>query len=212
MNDNNKELNKKWQNIADEIEYLDTKDSEEVVPAKDITEEGEDDDGEGASSGELSHSSYKALEDQLTAMEVKVHENWDKATRAVAELENVRRRAERDLESAHKYGVEKIIKELLPVVDSLEQALQIEAKSDETVKNIHEGIDLTLKLLFGMLQKFAVQPIDPIGEPFDPKLHEAMSTQVDPDVEPGTVLLVFQKGYLLHDRVIRPARVIVAKG
>ncbi|MDF1757664.1 MAG: nucleotide exchange factor GrpE [Legionellaceae bacterium] len=149
------------------------------------------------------------LEEKLTLSEQKAHENWEKATRAVAELENVRRRSEREVTNAHKYGLEKIIDGLLPVIDSLEQALQL-ADKDENA-SMHEGLSLTMKLFLDVLTKYKVEQVDPIGEIFNPELHEAMSMQESPDAKANTILVVFQKGYKLNERVIRPARVIVAK-
>ncbi|AWN75053.1 nucleotide exchange factor GrpE [Legionella anisa] len=158
----------------------------------------------------LDHPSYVELSEKLTLAEQQSHENWEKAVRAQAELDNVRRRAEREIENALRYGVkEKLITDLLPVIDSLEQALQLAAKAEDA--SMHEGLELTLKLFMDVLKKFEVQQIDPTGAPFDPQLHEAMSMQVAPDAEPNTVLAVFQKGYKLSDRVIRPARVVVSK-
>lgn len=160
--------------------------------------------------GSLDHPSYVALEEQLTLAEQKAHENWDKSVRALAELDNVRRRMEREVANAHKYGAEKLISALLPIVDSLEQALQLADKSGDSA--MHEGLELTMKLFIDALQKFDVTQLDPMGEIFDPQQHEAMAMQPAPDVAPNTVIAVFQKGYKLSDRVIRPARVIVAKG
>lgn len=168
-------------------------------------------DEDGGGSGLPEHLSYTVLQDRLAAMEIKAEENLDKAMRTLAESDNIRRRAERDISNAHKYGLEKMAKAILPVIDSLEQALQIEVTADPTVKNIHEGVELTLKLLHGMLTQFAIEVIDPVGQPFDPEYHEAMSMQIDTTVPSNTVLTVFQKGYLLNKRVIRPARVIVSK-
>lgn len=157
----------------------------------------------------LSHPSYVALEEQLTLAEQKAHENWEKSVRAVAELDNVRRRMEREVANAHKYGMEKLISALLPVVDSLEQALQLADKNTDSA--MHEGLELTMKLFVDVLEKFDVSQLDPIGMPFDPQQHEAMSIQDVPGTPPNTVIAVFQKGYQLNDRVIRPARVIVSK-
>ncbi len=157
----------------------------------------------------LSHPSYVALEEQLTLAEQKAHENWEKSVRAVAELDNVRRRMEREVANAHKYGAEKLISALLPVVDSLEQALQLADKNADPA--MHEGLELTMKLFVDVLDKFDVQQLDPVGMPFDPQQHEAMSIQDVPGTAPNTVIAVFQKGYQLNDRVIRPARVIVSK-
>lgn len=157
----------------------------------------------------LNHPSYIALEEQLTLAEQKAHKNWEDAVRAQAELDNVRRRMEREVANAHKYGVEKLIASLLPVVDSLEQALQLADKN--THASMHEGLELTMKLFVDVLQKFDVTVVDPLGEAFDPQQHEAMSIQQDPDSPANTVLAVFQKGYKLNDRIVRPARVIVSK-
>ncbi|MDP3562500.1 MAG: nucleotide exchange factor GrpE [Legionellaceae bacterium] len=157
----------------------------------------------------LEHPTYPDLEEKLTLAEQQAHENWEKATRALAELENVRRRAERDVVNAHKYSLERFVTSLLPVVDSLEQALQLADK--ETNAAMHEGLELTMKLFLDVLQKNNVEQLDPVGDVFDPQQHEAMSMQALEGAEPNTILVVFQKGYRLNDRVIRPARVIVAK-
>lgn len=155
----------------------------------------------------LGHSNYNELSEQLTLAEQKAHENWEKSVRALAELDNVRRRAEREVANAHRYGAEKLISALLPVVDSLEQALQMAAEDAA----MREGLELTMKLFLDALQKFDVQQIDPMGAAFDPQEHEAMSIQDVPGAAPNSVIAVFQKGYKLSDRVIRPARVVVSK-
>ncbi|MCL4316178.1 MAG: nucleotide exchange factor GrpE [Gammaproteobacteria bacterium] len=140
----------------------------------------------------------------------KADAHWDQVLRARAELENFRKRAERDIEAAHKYGLERIIGELLPVLDSLESGLAA-AAGQGAVDKLVEGMTLTHKLLGNVLDKFNVKTLDPVGQKFDPKLHQAMSAVESSDSAPDTVLTVCQKGYLLHDRVIRPALVIVAK-
>jgi len=157
----------------------------------------------------LEHPSYEALEEKLTEAEQKVHEHWEKVVRVTAEMDNVRRRAERDVTNAHRYGSEKLINHLLPVVDSLEQAELLADKHGDAA--MHEGLQLTMKLLLDMLGKAKVEQLNPVGEIFNPELHEAMTMQASADAEPNTVLTVFQKGYKLNDRVIRAARVIVAK-
>ena len=180
-------------------------DNEFMDEEENIEEASEEQNNEAA----LDHPSYVELEEKLTLAEQKAHENWEKSVRALAELDNVRRRMEREVANAHKYGAEKLISALLPIVDSLEQALQLAEKSDDAA--MHEGLELTMKLFIDALQKFDVTQLDPMGEPFDPQQHEAMAMQVVPDAEPNTVVAVFQKGYKLSDRVIRPARVVVAK-
>ncbi|MGQ3892241.1 nucleotide exchange factor GrpE [Legionella sp. CNM-4043-24] len=164
---------------------------------------------EHAASGALSHPAYAELEEKLTLAEQKAHENWEKSVRAVAELDNVRRRTERDIANAHRYGLEKIVSSLIPVADSLEQALQLAKNEDDSA--MAEGLQLTFQLFLDALQKHGVTRIDPQGEAFNPQEHEAMSTQEVADVAPNTVVVVFQKGYKLSDRVVRPARVIVSK-
>lgn len=157
----------------------------------------------------LEHLNYAELSEQLTRTEQQAHENWEKAVRAQAELDNVCRRSEREIANAHRYGVEKLITSLLPVIDSLEQALQLAVKVEDA--SMQEGLELTLKLFSDVLKKFEVQQIDPNGALFDPQLHEAMSMQDAPNVAPNTVIAVFQKGCKLSDRIIRPARVVVSK-
>lgn len=132
--------------------------------------------------------------------------------RVQAEMQNLRRRTEQDIEKAHKYGQERFSAELINVMDNLERALQSASDSDdELVKAIFEGVDLTLKSFTDCFKKFNIEAVDPMGEPFDPQLHQAMSIQDNPEVEPNTVIAVMQKGYTLHGRVIRPAMVMVSK-
>lgn len=183
---------------------------EHMEDDNELVEGAEDENEEGAEPQEsLGYPSHLKLEEELTLAEQRAHENWEKSVRALAELDNVRRRAEREVANAHRYGLEKIINALLPVLDSLEQALQLADK--EANAAMHEGLELTMKLFLDVLQKFDVKPIDPVGMPFDPQMHEAMSIQEIPGTAPNTVVTVFQKGYILNDRLIRPARVIVSK-
>ncbi len=139
-------------------------------------------------------------------------EQQDMVLRAQAEVQNMRRRCEQDVEKAHKFALEKFGTELLPVMDNLERALQaVTNADDESVKALYEGVELTLKGFSETLSKNNIEQLDPQGEPFDPQQHEAMSIVENDDVEANTVLTVVQKGYLLNGRVIRPAMVIVAK-
>lgn len=135
----------------------------------------------------------------------------DIAIRAKAESENIRRRAEREISNASKFALEKFAKEILAVVDSLEKALEHPVEG-EAQTSMHEGIELTYKLLTDTLNKFAIEQISPLGDPFDPGLHEAMVMQESDEHEPNSVMHVVQTGYSLSGRLIRPARVIVAKG
>lgn len=139
----------------------------------------------------------------------KADENWNLYVRAKAEADNVRRRAEREVENAHRFGVEKFAKEMLGVLDSLE--LGIQAADSATVDTLIEGNQAALKQFLGALEKFGIEILDPEGEPFNPEFHEAMVMQPSDTAEPNSVLQVVQTGYLLNGRVLRPARVIVAK-
>ena len=155
----------------------------------------------------------EALKAELKAAQVQAAENLDKFMRAKAETENVRRRAETDVASAHKFAIERFALEMLAVKDSLERARTVDLKtSDAALEKMFEGIDLTLKLMDSIFQKFALTEISPaIGDKFDPEKHQAMSAQDNAEVPPNHVLMVLQKGYLLNNRLLRPALVIVAK-
>ena len=135
----------------------------------------------------------------------------DAALRARAEVENVRRRAERDVEQAHRFGIEGLVRELLPVRDGLELGIRAAGEEGSTVEALAEGTEMTLRMLSAALEKFGAVEVDPGGEDFDPRFHEAMTMQQAEGVEPGKVLQVFQKGCLLHGRVVRPAKVIVSR-
>ncbi len=154
----------------------------------------------------------EGLKEALAAAELKLK---DEALRAQAEIQNIRRRAERDVESAHKYGQEKLVKDLLAVVDSLERGIQAideqQGELDPSVKTIRDGSELTLKMFLDTLARFQIKEINPLGEPFDPKFHEALSMVPNPDAEPNSVMAVVQKGFTLHDRLVRPAMVVVVK-
>lgn len=141
----------------------------------------------------------------------KADEHWSMYLRAKAETENMRRRAEMDLEKAHKFGTEKLVRELLPVVDSMELGLAAASGEAEDLSRIREGMELTLKMMRTALTKMGVTEVNPVGEPFNPEFHQAMSMQESEQTPPNTVLTVMQKGYLLNDRIVRPAMVIVAK-
>ncbi len=144
----------------------------------------------------------------LAELKALADDNWDRYLRAAAELENVRKRASRDVEKAHKFALERFCSELLAVKDSLEIGLATADKAD--VQSLLAGKEATLKLLTTTMERFGVVELNPEGEPFDPQEHEAMSMQPSSDVEPGSVLTVFQKGYALNGRLLRPARVVVA--
>jgi molecular chaperone GrpE len=147
-------------------------------------------------------------DEALAEMKALADENWDKYLRASAELENVRKRAARDVENAHKYALERFCTELLAVKDSLEMGVAAADKADVT--SLLEGKEATLKLLTATMERFGVVELNPEGEPFNPEEHEAMTMQPSAETEPGSVLTVFQKGYSLNGRLLRPARVVVA--
>ena len=152
----------------------------------------------------------------------RISELQDQVLRAQAEMENIRRRAARDVENAHKFALEKFTADLLPVIDSLEKAVEAGAGSGAQPGStegsdtehaaggaVIEGVELSLKLFVSTLQKVGIVQLDPLGEPFDPQLHEAMAMVPNPDAEPNSVLDVMQKGYSLNGRLVRAAKVIV---
>ena len=148
--------------------------------------------------------------ERIQELEALAEERRDQALRAQAELENQRRRFERELENAHKYAMEKFASEMLEVCDSLEMGLQA-ARESQDVERVVEGVELTLKNLTKVFEKFGIQPEEPTGERFDPERHQAMSMQEDPEQPPNTVVATMQKGYMLQDRVLRPAMVVVSR-
>ena len=156
----------------------------------------------------LEHPSYIELQNKLTEAEKIASEAQDRMLRMQAENENVRRRVERDIANAHKYGLEKMALELLPVIDSLERALTLATSNDDPVL---QGVEMTLQMMYTALKKFGIEQVSPEGDTFNPDLHQAVSTQVDPSVQPNTVVGVLQKGYLLNGRLVRPALVVVSK-
>jgi molecular chaperone GrpE len=145
----------------------------------------------------------------LAAAEAKAQENWNSYLRAVAEMDNFRKRTDRELDNARKYAVERFAQELVPVGDALEAGIQ--AGGDTPGPALLEGAQATLRQLYRAFDKAGIKIIDPAGQPFDPAWHEAMVAQESPEQPPGTVLSVIQKGYSLNGRLLRPARVIVSK-
>jgi molecular chaperone GrpE len=148
-----------------------------------------------------------SIEDRLKQAELAAAEHHDAWLRAKAEADNIRKRARGEIASAHKFAVEGFASELLAVKDSLEAAL---AAENASVESMRSGVELTLRQLAGVFERFNLAEINPVGQKFDPHRHQAISA-VDSQAEPNTVVQVLQKGYLLHDRVIRPALVLVAK-
>ena len=151
------------------------------------------------------------LQAALREAEARAEENWSQFLRARAEMENLRRRAEKDVAAARQQSLEKLASELLGVKDSLEMGLQAANEDGADVAKLAEGSELTLRMFNQALEKFSIEELNPEGQRFDPEAHEAMAAQEASDVEPNTVINVVQKGYRLGDRLLRPAMVIVAK-
>ncbi len=152
-----------------------------------------------------------AIQAEIEALNQQLAEAREQVLRAHADAQNARRRADQDVEKAHKFGQEKLVSDLLPVIDNLERALAAMDIEDESLQPVIEGVELTLKSFQDTLSRHQVEAIDPTGEPFDPQLHQAMTMVESPDAEPNTVINVFQKGYTLHGRLVRPAMVVVSK-
>lgn len=158
----------------------------------------------GEAGGEDLGARVQLLEEQLAGAQ-------DQALRVAADLQNVRRRAEQDVEKAHKFALEKFAGDLLPIVDSLERGLELSNPDDVSIRPMREGIELTLKMFHDTLKRYNLEALDPHGAPFNAEHHQAMAMQESADVEPNSVLKVFQKGYSLNGRLLRPAMVVVSK-
>ena len=200
--------------------------TEENTKAQDLNETGTDKpEVTGAESAAPEQQSEQSVADpildeaaeifdntaRIAALEEELAKTRDQALYAQAEMMNIKRRAEQDVEKAHKFALEKFVSELIPVVESLEKGIENAEQAEGQHATMLEGMRLTHKQLLGALAKFTVEQVDPVGQPFDPNFHQAISMVPNPDMEPNTVMEVFQKGYTLHGRVIRPAMVVVAK-
>lgn len=176
-------------------------------------EQHEIDEISGAPEEEMAAGDVGQADDEVEAEGEQLAEAKDQLLRSIAEMENVRRRAQRDVENAHKFAVEKLLADLFPVVDSMEKAIETAENSElgEGAKAIADGLSLSLKLFVDTLAKAGVEQIDPLGQPFDPQFHEAMAMVPNPDAEPNSVMDVMQKGYVLNGRLTRAAKVIVVK-
>lgn len=155
--------------------------------------------------------SIEALQQQVEDLKNELVQTKEQSLRVQAEMQNVRRRAQQDVEKAHKFGLEKFVNDILPVADNLERTVAAASDSNTDLQAIVEGAELTLKSLMDALKRHQVEAVNPEGEPFDPQLHQAMTAIENRDVEPNTVLNVFQRGYTLHGRLVRPAMVVVSK-
>ena len=185
-------------------EILSEKDTEEKAAAEAAIEEG-------AATADAEGPGHEEAIQLLEDARAKADENWDTALRLQADIENLKKRNQRDLENAHKFALDKVTDQLLPVMDSLQMGLHAAEQEGATIESIHEGSELTLKMLESVFEKIGITAIDPTGEKFDPEQHQAMSMVESDDHEPNTVVSVMQKGYFLNGRLIRPAMVMVAK-
>jgi len=176
-------------------------DAEKQEHEEDVTQAGDE-------TGQVADDDLAA---KLAEAEAKAQENWDQLLRTKAEMDNLRRRTERELENAHKYALERFAQELLAVRDSLEMGLAAAQAENADVASLAEGTELTFKMLVSAMDKFAIKEVNPLDEPFNPEHHQAISMLEAPDKAPNTVVNVMQKGFTLNDRLIRPAMVVVSK-
>ena len=205
----------KWQKFSEEQEEKVVEEKSAVTPEDEVTTEVSLDDEVVSNEQVVSDFSAEAVlgafDAERTALEREIAKYKDIAIRAEADMENLRRRAERDVSNAHKYANEKLLKELLPVLDSLNRGIAGIDEGDQQLVPMLTGMKMTHELLEKALSRFGVEVLDPAkGDAFDPTLHEAMSMQPDPEAESNTVLQVLEKGYQLNGRVLRAAMVIVA--
>lgn len=183
----------------------------EVNPDVEVKEAPVEEQAATQDNAETALSPEEALQQALEEANAKAAEHWDKLLRSQAELENVRKRAQRDVDNARKFALEGIASELLPVHDSLELGLASLQQEDTDIQVARDGMQLIQQMLAKLMQQHGIKPIDPAGETFNPELHQAMSMQETGDHPANTVISVMQKGYTLNDRLLRPAMVVVAK-
>ena len=155
--------------------------------------------------------SEESVEEELRQAQATIQDYWDQIMRLRAELDNNRKRAERDIEAAHKYALKNFAENLLPVIDSMEMGQAAAVADNATLDSIREGSELTMNMFVQVLQRYGLEQIDPLGETFDPERHQAISMVENDDAESNHIIEVMQKGFLLNDRLIRPAMVVVAK-
>lgn len=187
---------------------------QEQVSDQEVIDEMVDNSAE-VDSGRVQSTADAQTPEELTLLledaRARADEHWDQLVRTQAQVDNLRKRHERELENAHKYALERFVNELLPVRDSMEMGLAAADDKNATIDHLREGTALTLKLFSDVMEKFNVVQINPEGQPFDPELHQAMSVQPRSDVPPNTVVIVVQKGYTLNGRLVRPAMVMVSQ-
>ena len=159
---------------------------------------------------EAAESEETTLETQLADAQAKADDNWDQLVRTRAEMENIRRRSEKELSNARKYALEKFAQELLPVIDSMEMGVAAAQDENADVAKLREGTEMTLKMFEAAIEKFGIKSVHPHGEAFNPEHHQAMTMIDSQEHEPNMIIDVMQKGYLLNERLVRPAMVVVS--
>lgn len=164
-----------------------------------------------SASSSSSSADTEALHQEINRLKDELAQSKEQMLRIQAEAQNMRRRAQQDVEKAHKFGVEKFVSDMLPVADNLERAIAAASSKSGDFEALVEGVELTLRSLLDGLKRHQVERVDPLGEPFNPEFHQAMTAVENPDCEPNTVVDVFQRGYTLHGRLVRPAMVVVSK-
>lgn len=198
---------------AGKNQTVDVQDADVTVDISDADLQ-EDDGDEFQAAQKLEGVSVKILTDMQRDIETLKREKAEQeenVLRTQAEMQNLRRRVERDIENAHKYALERFVQDLLPVVDSLDRGIETVPADDEAQQAAREGLVLTQKMLMDSLTKFSVEAVDPTGEIFNPQFHEAITMVPQPDLAPNTVISTVQKGYTLSGRLVRPAMVVVSK-
>lgn len=150
------------------------------------------------------------MDNLLAQARQEASQHYDNLLRLQADMDNLRRRTEREIDQAKKFAVERIVNDLIPVLDSMEMGLQASAQTANDQDTIRQGLEMTLKMFQDVMGRFHVEAVDPTGQKFNPQEHEAMTMQPSADHEPNTVMMTVQKGYKLHGRVVRPARVIIS--
>jgi len=194
-------VNKKKIAIEDDSENS----LQDTPPAASVSDDTTDEPVEDAA------DPLKDLEEQLAAAKAEANENHERLLRMAAELDNFRKRASREMDDIRKYATENLIRQLLTVVDNLERAISSASGENENDKSVVDGVVLTLAEIMKILEKHHVRPIQALGEPFDPAFHQAMCQEESVEQPPNTVVQEFQKGYMIHDRLLRPAMVVVSK-
>ncbi|MFA9419286.1 MAG: nucleotide exchange factor GrpE [Gammaproteobacteria bacterium] len=186
------------------------------VAVEDLSKPGQEpgaEDGPGAEveAGAETETVEESIEQQLDQAQAIIKEYWEQILRLKAEIENNRKRSIRDIENAHKYALRNFSESLLPIVDSMEMAQKAAEAENASLESIIEGTELTMSMFIQVLEKHGLQQVDPVGEKFDPEQHQAISMVEDKNAESNTVVSVMQKGFMLNERLVRPAMVVVSK-